>query len=103
MSEKRSEAGGLEPHFEDVQAHYDLSDEFFKIFLDPTRTYSCAYFEPEDLTLEEAQIAKIDLSLGKHLALIIQLFATTQAEFNFCSPTFEIQLERNQRHAKIFR
>ena len=65
MSEKRSEAVGLEPHFEDVQAHYDLSDEFFKIFLDPTRTYSCAYFEPEDLTLEEAQFAKIDLSLGK--------------------------------------
>ncbi|MDT5222683.1 MAG: cyclopropane-fatty-acyl-phospholipid synthase [Mycobacterium sp.] len=65
MSEERSEAVGLEPHFEDVQAHYDLSDEFFKIFLDPTRTYSCAYFEPEDLTLEEAQLAKIDLSLGK--------------------------------------
>jgi cyclopropane-fatty-acyl-phospholipid synthase len=65
VSEKRSEAVGLEPHFEDVQAHYDLSDEFFKIFLDPTRTYSCAYFEPENLTLEEAQLAKIDLSLGK--------------------------------------
>jgi cyclopropane-fatty-acyl-phospholipid synthase len=65
VSEERSEAVGLEPHFEDVQAHYDLSDEFFKIFLDPTRTYSCAYFEPEDLTLEEAQLAKIDLSLGK--------------------------------------
>jgi cyclopropane-fatty-acyl-phospholipid synthase len=55
----------LEPHFDDVQAHYDLSDDFFRIFLDPTRTYSCAYFEPEDLTLEEAQIAKIDLSLEK--------------------------------------
>jgi cyclopropane-fatty-acyl-phospholipid synthase len=65
VSEERSEAVGLEPHFEDVQAHYDLSDEFFKLFLDPTRTYSCAYFEPEDLTLEEAQFAKIDLSLGK--------------------------------------
>jgi cyclopropane-fatty-acyl-phospholipid synthase len=55
----------LEPHFDDVQAHYDLSDEFFRIFLDPTQTYSCAYFEPEDLTLEEAQMAKIDLSLDK--------------------------------------
>jgi cyclopropane-fatty-acyl-phospholipid synthase len=55
----------LEPHFEDVQAHYDLSNEFFELFLDPTRTYSCAYFEREDMTLEEAQIAKIDLALGK--------------------------------------
>ena len=55
----------MKPHFEDVQAHYDLSDDFFRLFLDPTQTYSCAYFERDDMTLEEAQIAKIDLSLGK--------------------------------------
>ncbi|AYE98876.1 SAM-dependent methyltransferase [Mycobacterium paragordonae] len=55
----------LKPHFDDVQAHYDLSDDFFRLFLDPTQTYSCAYFERDDMTLEEAQIAKIDLSLGK--------------------------------------
>jgi len=55
----------LNPHFEDVQAHYDLSDDFFRLFLDPTQTYSCAYFERDDMTLEEAQIAKIDLALGK--------------------------------------
>ena len=65
MPEKPREAVSLEPHFEDVQAHYDLSDEFFELFLDPTRTYSCAYFERDDMTLEEAQIAKVDLSLGK--------------------------------------
>src|SRR5678816_1060005 len=57
--------GDLRPHFEDVQAHYDLSDDFFRLFLDPTRTYSCAYFERADMTLEQAQIAKIDLALGK--------------------------------------
>jgi cyclopropane mycolic acid synthase CmaA1 len=55
----------LTPHFDDVQAHYDLSDEFFRLFLDRTQTYSCAYFERDDMTLEEAQIAKIDLALGK--------------------------------------
>ena len=55
----------LRPHFEDVQHHYDLSDDFFALFLDPTRTYSCAYFERDDLTLEQAQIAKIDLALDK--------------------------------------
>ena len=55
----------LRPHFEDVQAHYDLSDDFFRLFLDPTQTYSCAYFERDDMTLQEAQVAKIDLALGK--------------------------------------
>jgi len=58
-------AQSLRPRFEDVQAHYDLSDDFFALFLDPTRTYTCAYFERDDMTLEEAQIAKIDLALGK--------------------------------------
>ncbi|OBK73013.1 SAM-dependent methyltransferase [Mycobacterium sp. 1274761.0] len=51
--------------YEDVQAHYDLSNEFFGLFQDPTRTYSCAYFERDDMSLEEAQLAKIDLALGK--------------------------------------
>lgn len=55
----------LQPFFEEVQAHYDLSDDFFALFLDPSMTYSCAYFEREEMTLEEAQRAKIDLSLGK--------------------------------------
>jgi cyclopropane-fatty-acyl-phospholipid synthase len=55
----------LTPHFEDVQSHYDLSDDFYRLFLDPTQTYSCAYFERDDMTLEEAQYAKMDLSLGK--------------------------------------
>jgi cyclopropane-fatty-acyl-phospholipid synthase len=65
LSKTQSDTSGLKPHFDDVQAHYDLSDEFFRLFLDPTQTYSCAYFERDDMTLEEAQIAKIDLSLGK--------------------------------------
>src|SRR6476469_2572440 len=55
----------LQPHFADVQAHYDLSDEFFRLWRDPTQTYSCAYFERDDMTLQEAQLAKIDLALGK--------------------------------------
>jgi cyclopropane-fatty-acyl-phospholipid synthase len=55
----------MRPHFEEIQAHYDLSDEFFGTFQDPSRTYSCAFFEREDMTLEEAQLAKIDLALAK--------------------------------------
>lgn len=58
-------SNSLMPHFNDVQAHYDLSDEFFRLFLDPTQTYSCAYFVRDDMTLQEAQLAKIDLALSK--------------------------------------
>jgi cyclopropane-fatty-acyl-phospholipid synthase len=65
LPDTTSDTQQLKPNFEDVQAHYDLSDEFFRLFLDPTQTYSCAYFERDDMTLEEAQLAKIDLSLGK--------------------------------------
>ncbi|WP_197694293.1 class I SAM-dependent methyltransferase, partial [Mycobacterium sp. 852002-40037_SCH5390672] len=55
----------LEPYYEESQSIYDVSDEFFALFLDPTMGYTCAYFERDDMTLEEAQIAKIDLALGK--------------------------------------
>jgi cyclopropane-fatty-acyl-phospholipid synthase len=39
----------LRPAYEDVQAHYDLSNDFFGLFQDPTRTYSCAFYERERL------------------------------------------------------
>jgi cyclopropane-fatty-acyl-phospholipid synthase len=48
-----------------VQSHYDLSNEFFALWQDTNQVYSCAYFERDDMTLDEAQLAKIDLSLGK--------------------------------------
>ena len=55
----------LAADFTNVQAHYDLSDDFFALFLDPSMTYSCAKFDAPDTTLADAQRAKIDLSLGK--------------------------------------
>ncbi|MGB3893022.1 MAG: cyclopropane mycolic acid synthase family methyltransferase [Mycolicibacter sinensis] len=55
----------LKPDIAHVQSHYDRSNEFFRLWLDPTMTYSCAYFERDDMTLEEAQMAKVDLALGK--------------------------------------
>ncbi len=65
MAHDESGSTTMRPAFEDVQAHYDTSNEFFGLFQDPSRTYSCAFFEREDMTLEEAQIAKIELALGK--------------------------------------
>ncbi|MCW2551221.1 MAG: umaA [Mycobacterium sp.] len=55
----------LEPFYEESQSIYDLSDDFFALFLGPTMGYTCSYFERDDMTLEEAQIAKFDLALGK--------------------------------------
>ena len=63
MPKERPSTPDLKTQVEDVQSHYDLSNEFFSLFLDPTRTYSCAYYERDDMTLEEAQLAKIDLAL----------------------------------------
>jgi len=51
-----------------VRYHYDAGNEFFALFLDPSMTYSCAYFKGGAQTLEEAQRAKLDL-VCKKLAL----------------------------------
>ena len=43
-----------------ILAHYDLSNDFYSLWLDPTMTYSSAIFEPEGITLQEASIEKLD-------------------------------------------
>jgi cyclopropane-fatty-acyl-phospholipid synthase len=43
-----------------IAAHYDLGNDFYKLFLDETLTYSCGIFEREDSTLKEASLAKYD-------------------------------------------
>jgi cyclopropane-fatty-acyl-phospholipid synthase len=43
-----------------ILAHYDLGNDFYALFLDPTMTYSCGIFEKAQSTLEEAAIAKYD-------------------------------------------
>jgi cyclopropane-fatty-acyl-phospholipid synthase len=62
MSEVTSE---LSPYYEESQSIYDVSDDFFALFLGPTMGYTCAYYERDDMTLDEAQLAKFDLALGK--------------------------------------
>ena len=66
MSQGKTGGTQLRPPVTDVQSHYDRSNEFFKLWLDPTMTYSCAYFEERpNMTLEEAQFAKRKLALDK--------------------------------------
>jgi len=43
-----------------IAAHYDLGNDFFALFLDPTLAYSCGIFEREDSTLHDASLAKFD-------------------------------------------
>ena len=63
LSKSASQTRGSDK--KEVQFHYDISNEFFKLWQDPNQVYSCAYFEKDDYNLEQAQMAKIDLSLGK--------------------------------------
>jgi cyclopropane-fatty-acyl-phospholipid synthase len=53
-------ANTVEGSRKNISEHYDLNNDFFASFLDPTMTYSAAYFYKDGLTLQEAQIAKYD-------------------------------------------
>ncbi len=45
---------------ENIHRHYDLSSDFYRLWLDPQMVYTCAYFQSPSVTLEEAQVAKMD-------------------------------------------
>jgi cyclopropane-fatty-acyl-phospholipid synthase len=60
-----------------IGAHYDLSNEFFRLFLDDTLTYSCGLFERPDASLRDASVAKyariaslLDLQPSDHVVEI---------------------------------
>ena len=50
---------------ENVHHHYDLGNDFYRLWLDREMVYTCAYFPTPDCSLEEAQIAKMDLVCRK--------------------------------------
>lgn len=50
---------------EEISAHYDLGNDFYKLWLDPTLSYSCAYFEHDTDTLEQTQRNKVAHTLRK--------------------------------------
>ena len=49
----------------EVRSHYDLGNDFYKLWLDETMSYSCGYFKREDDTLYQAQVNKVDYILEK--------------------------------------
>lgn len=50
---------------ENVHHHYDLGNDFYRLWLDRELVYTCAYFPTPACTLEDAQVAKMDLVCGK--------------------------------------
>jgi cyclopropane-fatty-acyl-phospholipid synthase len=54
-------ANGLRASRSNVHHHYDIGNEFYRLWLDRELLYTCAYFPTPDVSLEDAQIAKMDL------------------------------------------
>jgi len=58
-------ANDLRASRENVHRHYDLGNDFYRLWLDRELVYTCAYFPTTDTTLEDAQVAKMDLVCRK--------------------------------------
>lgn len=67
----RLNANDLEGSRRNISAHYDLSNEFFESFLDPTMMYSSAIFADETMSLHEASLEKL-----RHICSRLQLKTT---------------------------
>ncbi len=64
---KFAQANPVKRARENVAHHYDLSGALYDLFLDPRRQYSCAYFADPSMSLEQAQLAKLDHITAKLL------------------------------------
>jgi cyclopropane-fatty-acyl-phospholipid synthase len=65
LSWLRHRPNGLRAARDNVHHHYDLGNDFYRLWLDREMVYTCAYFPTPDATLEEAQLAKMDLVCRK--------------------------------------
>lgn len=60
MAETLSETAYLGASQTAIRSHYDIGNDFFALWLDPTRTYSCALWERDEDSLQQAQERKLD-------------------------------------------
>jgi len=56
----RPRVNSLSGSRENIHHHYDIGNPFYRLWLDENMQYTCAYFASADMTLEEAQVAKMD-------------------------------------------
>jgi len=61
----RLPSNGRRASRKNVHHHYDLSTDFYQLWLDPQLVYTCAYFPQQDAPLEDAQAAKLNLVCRK--------------------------------------
>ena len=61
----RRRDNSIEGSRENIRAHYDLGNDFYRLFLDQQMMYSCGYFSQSSDTLEQAQVQKMDLICRK--------------------------------------
>lgn len=62
---QRTERNRRRSQRDQISRHYDIGNDYYRLFLDPTLTYSCAYFEDPADSLEQAQQRKIEHVLRK--------------------------------------
>jgi cyclopropane-fatty-acyl-phospholipid synthase len=68
-----------------IRDHYDLGNDFFKLWLDPTMTYSSGYFDAPETSLEAAQVRKYDLLCRKlHLVPTDEVLEIGSGWGGFC-------------------
>ena len=56
----RPRTNTLQGSRDNIHHHYDIGNEFYRLWLGRTMAYTCAYYPSEDATLDEAQTAKMD-------------------------------------------
>lgn len=62
---RHQRGSGMRHAKRNIHAHYDLGSEFYRLWLDSTMTYTCAYFSKKGMSLHSAQVAKMDLICRK--------------------------------------
>lgn len=62
---KATRQKGFERDRKAIQYHYDVSNDFYRLFLGPTMTYTCAYYRTPEGDLDQAQRDKLDLVCRK--------------------------------------
>lgn len=70
---RRSRRNTLKGSRQNIHEHYDIGNDFYRLWLDPTLSYTCAYFPSATTTLEQAQIAKLE-----HVCRKVQLRAADE-------------------------
>ncbi|MFZ0635221.1 MAG: cyclopropane-fatty-acyl-phospholipid synthase family protein [Candidatus Acidiferrales bacterium] len=64
---QRTQANTIRGSARNIHHHYDLTADFYKLWLDPRLVYTCAYFPDPETPLDEAQLAKMDYVCRKLL------------------------------------